>query len=290
MPFVSLPHSPLAGGPTRIHYREHGSGTPLVFLHSGWGYEIFPINRVLPALGQYRVLIPDRSGYGRSTHSAVMTPDFHRRAAEETFLFLDALGIERAMLWGHSDGSVIATWMALQLPNRCAGLVLEAFHYSRRKATSQDFFRDMVERPECWGERVSQTLAADHGADFWREMLHAEGNVWLALHQLAHTAGEDLYDGRLGHLNNAELSNAQLHSAESSNADFITKVALLHGADDPRTDPGELDAFRRSLPSAQVRLIANGEHCPHNESRSVEVFTRLLLGALQWFAGDAKSF
>jgi pimeloyl-ACP methyl ester carboxylesterase len=81
-----------------------------------------------------------------------------------------------------------------------------------------------------------------------------------------------------------------LHRAESSNADFITKVALLHGADDPRTDPGELDAFRRSLPSAQVRLIANGEHCPHNESRSVEVFTRLLLGALQWFAGDAKSF
>jgi hypothetical protein len=44
------------------------------------------------------------------------------------------------------------------------------------------------------------------------------------------------------------------------------------------------------VPTAQVRLIANGEHCPHNESRSVEEFTRLLLGALQWFAGDAKSF
>ena len=275
MHFVSLPHSPLAGGPTRIHYREHGSGTPLIFLHSGWGYEIFSIHRVLHALSHYRVLIPDRSGYGRSTHTADMNVDFHRRAAEETFLFLDALGIERAILWGHSDGSVIATWMALLHPERCAGLVLEAFHYSRLKANSQDFFRDMVERPECWGERVSHALAADHGADFWRQMLHAEGSVWLALHQLAQSAGEDLYDGRMSELNSVETA---------------PRVALLHGAQDSRTDPGEIEAFRRELPSAEVRLISQGEHCPHNESRSVEEFTRLLLGALHWFGGGKKEF
>ncbi len=275
MPFVSLPHSPLSGGPTRIHYREHGTGAPLIFLHSGWGYEIFSIHRVLHALGHYRVIIPDRSGYGRSSHTAVMTPDFHRRAAEETFLFLDALGIQQAILWGHSDGSVIAAWMALQHPERCAGLVLEAFHYSRLKANSQDFFRDMVERPECWGERVSHILAADHGEDFWRQMLLAEGNVWLALHHHGLAAGEDLYDGRLRELNYVESA---------------PKVALLHGAEDSRTDPGELDAFRRELPAAEIRLIAGGEHCPHNESRSVQEFTRLLLGALHWFAGGAKSF
>ena len=42
MPVIDLAGSRLATGvsPVRIHYREAGAGPPLVFLHSGWGYEI----------------------------------------------------------------------------------------------------------------------------------------------------------------------------------------------------------------------------------------------------------
>jgi pimeloyl-ACP methyl ester carboxylesterase len=46
MPFVELDQSPLnpEAGPARIYYREAGSGVPLVFLHGGWGYEIYPFD------------------------------------------------------------------------------------------------------------------------------------------------------------------------------------------------------------------------------------------------------
>ena len=70
MPFVTIEHSPLAGRRAEIHYREFGTGRPLLFLHSGWGYHIFPINKQLHELKEYRVLIPDRSGYGASTRPA----------------------------------------------------------------------------------------------------------------------------------------------------------------------------------------------------------------------------
>src|SRR5712664_1574769 len=100
MPFVELAESPHAPGirPIRIHYRKFGLGRPLVFLHGGWGYGVYPFERQIEAFkSQFRILIPDRTGYGSSTRVAGEMPmDFHQRAAQETLAFLDALGIERA--------------------------------------------------------------------------------------------------------------------------------------------------------------------------------------------------
>ena len=71
MALVELPASPLAPGvsPVWIHYRDAGAGTgaPLVILHGGWGYEIYPFDRQIAALApSHRIVIPDRTGYGGS--------------------------------------------------------------------------------------------------------------------------------------------------------------------------------------------------------------------------------
>src|ERR1700675_1374307 len=101
MPFVELAESPHAPGirPVRIHYREFGHGRPLVFLHGGWGYGVYPFEKQIEAFeSQFRILIPDRSGYGSSTRvPAAMPTDFHQLAAQETPAFLEELGIESAV-------------------------------------------------------------------------------------------------------------------------------------------------------------------------------------------------
>src|SRR3989442_13490009 len=98
MSYSSLPTSPLVPGisPVEIYYRNEGDGPPLLFLHGGWGYEIYPFKRQMDALrNEYSIIIPDRSGYGRSTRLAEGLPsDFQYRAATETFSFLDSLGID----------------------------------------------------------------------------------------------------------------------------------------------------------------------------------------------------
>ena len=100
--YVEIPDSPLRpGGPSNIYYREVGAGTPLLFLHGGWGYEVYPFDVAIAALeNRFRILIPDRSGYGRSSPIAELPVDFHQRATRETLSFLDALGIDRAFVWG----------------------------------------------------------------------------------------------------------------------------------------------------------------------------------------------
>jgi pimeloyl-ACP methyl ester carboxylesterase len=268
LPVVNLEHSPLAGGPAHIHYRECGAGVPLVFLHGGWGYDIYPLARQSAALHGLRLIIPDRSGYGRSTRPARFAADFHHRAAQETLAMLDALQIERCILWGHSDGAVISALLGLARPERWLGLVLEAFHYDRAKPASRKFFTDMATAPDTMGERVAAVLAREHGEDYWRDLLRSEGQAWLDIARAAATGTPDLFDGRLSQLN--------------------VPTVFIHGATDPRTEPGELAAVQRELPAAHMHVIANGGHFPHAESAAADEFRRELRLALRAWGVPAQ--
>jgi pimeloyl-ACP methyl ester carboxylesterase len=175
MPFVELTESPHAAGirPVSIHYREFGHGRQLVFLHGGWGYGVYPIDHQIEAFQSgFRILIPDRSGYGRSTRvPGEMPTDFHQRAAQETLAFLDALGIERAIFWGHSDGAVIGAMLGTQAPERCERLILEAFHFYRNKPGSRGFFERFTaktsekKRANCSGRTMEMSTGRTSRAE-----------------------------------------------------------------------------------------------------------------------------
>jgi len=251
MPFTNLDESPLLPGvsPVTLHYREAGNGYPLVFLHGGWGYEVYPFDPQIQEFGnEYRILIPDRSGYGGSQRINQMPVDFHRRAAQEMTCWLDALKIERPVLWGHSDGAVIAALMGLATPERFAGVILEAFHLLRVKPRSREFFETMVENPSRLGERVCAALRSDHGEDYWRELILLNGSAWLRLAEESADAAQDLYDGRLRELRLPTL--------------------FIHGEGDPRTEPGEIEAVRNQLPDSRMEIIPDAGHSPHSQ-RSV---------------------
>ncbi|MEO7731429.1 MAG: alpha/beta fold hydrolase [Kofleriaceae bacterium] len=246
VPYVQLAGSPLAPEtrPIELYYRELGApdGTPLVVLHGGWGYAFYPFDAQIAALPDHRVIVPDRTGYGKSPRIAALPPRFHHAAAEEHEAMLDALGVERYAIWGHSDGAVIASIMALRRPARVTGIILEALHLDREKPRSRAFFHMMRDDPDAFGPRVTDKLAAEHGAEGWRAVLHAGGQAWL---DIAATPDDDLYDHRL--------------------AELAVPVLVIHGAEDPRTEPGELDRFARAVPSAELHVIAGAGHAPHSE-------------------------
>ena len=248
VPVVHLPFSALAGGPADISVRISGRISPggpatVVFLHGGWGHEFYPLDAA--ALAPVRVVIPDRSGYGGSTPITALPPDFHRLAMHETAAVLDALGIDRAVWWGHSDGAVIAALAGLEIPHRTAAVVLEALHYTAAKPGSRAFFELMAGDPDAFGPQISARLAAEHGDDRWRQVLRLDGRAWL---DLAAAGDLDLYDGRLGTL--------------------VPPTLIIHGGQDPRTEPGELAAITAALPRAGRSLHPQGRHSPHSE-RSV---------------------
>ncbi|HEX8141975.1 MAG TPA: alpha/beta hydrolase [Pyrinomonadaceae bacterium] len=264
MSYVNIKASPLIEGasPVRIYYRETGRGIPLVILHGGWGYQIYPFDHQLEAFGdQFRILIPDRTGYGRSMRVSELPVDFHQRAAMEMMEFLNALNIEKAVLWGHSDGAVIATMMALASPERFHGLILEAFHYYRRKHESREFFRIMASNPDQFGEKICGVLSSEHGEDYWRRLLTSGGRAWLQLGDDSKHDQEDLYEGRFPGL--------------------APPTIFIFGSRDPRTEANEIEAVRNNLAHARIHLIEQAYHSPHSERAAFEECNRLAGDFLQ---------
>ncbi|HZZ85568.1 MAG TPA: alpha/beta hydrolase [Anaeromyxobacteraceae bacterium] len=252
MPSVTLPASPHApdARPVALAWRSFGEGPPLLFLHGGWGAGAYPLDLALAALtGSFRVIVPDRSGFGGSTTTRGLVPGFHQAAADETALFLDALGLERVALWGHSDGAVIAARFALSHPERARAVVMEAGHFTGAKWSSLEFFRQGLE-PDALPAPLRSALATEHGEPRWREVVRAGAAAWLDLIGRALAGDDDLYDRRLGELR--------------------APVLLLHGAEDPRTEPGELDRARAALPRAEVALLEGVGHAPHCSRRGAE--------------------
>mgnify|MGYP000312525408 CR=1 FL=1 len=100
----------------RLHLAGPRAPIPLVFLHEGLGsvgqWQDFP-DALCAELGRDG-LVYDRAGHGRSDAALVpRTPRYlHDEAWQVLPAVLDAAGIERAVLVGHSDGGTIALLFA----------------------------------------------------------------------------------------------------------------------------------------------------------------------------------
>ncbi len=105
----------------RCRVFEAGAGAPLVFLHGAGG--LLAENPFLDALAQrYAVVAPEWPGYGESGGDEQLEDmlDF----ALHGWDVVDALGLERPHLVGHSMGGMIAAEMACIAPRQLSRLVL----------------------------------------------------------------------------------------------------------------------------------------------------------------------
>jgi pimeloyl-ACP methyl ester carboxylesterase len=107
------------------HSRDAGS-LPVVLLH-GSGCNLEDMDMALGAqlAARHRVILVDRPGAGFSVRKAGEgdTPDYQAAVLRRV---LDQLGIDRAILVGHSWGGTLALTFALDYPDRVAGLVVIA--------------------------------------------------------------------------------------------------------------------------------------------------------------------
>jgi non-heme chloroperoxidase len=113
----------LGTGP-KVHYAEQGhpEGEAIVLVH-GWPDSWFSFSPVLAMLPtHYHAVAFDQRGFGNSERPACCygIDDL----AADLVVFLDAVGLRRASLVGHSLGSFIARRVAETRPERVARLVL----------------------------------------------------------------------------------------------------------------------------------------------------------------------
>lgn len=108
-----------AGDGARLFCREAGEGTPLLMIHGAACDSDFYLELGGRMSGQYRVILYDRRGYGRSDGGASGARDsaahFSRLASDAACVLrqLDAAG---AVVLGCSYGALVALYLAGQYP------------------------------------------------------------------------------------------------------------------------------------------------------------------------------
>ena len=114
----------------RLHYSDQGDGAAVVLLHGNGmmlqDYEVSGVTGL--AARNHRVIAFDRPGFGYSERprTTAWTPQAQAHIIGKA---LKQIGVERAVIVGHSWGTLVALAMALDVREAVAGLVLLSGYY-----------------------------------------------------------------------------------------------------------------------------------------------------------------
>ena len=217
-------------------------GPALVFLHEALGctamWHAFPA-RVAAATGLSAVSF-DRAGYGRSPRTPrPRTKDYLQREAESVLpRVLEALGIQHAILVGHSDGGSIALLAAAALPRTVVGIVTEAAHVFVEPITRAGIRTALAAFAP---RQLEQRLARYHGART-RALFFAWADTWLS---------ETFRDWNI----------------EACLARIRCPALVIQGRDDPYGSEAQVRAIVAGIgPGARALLLPACGHIPHRSA------------------------
>lgn len=262
----------------RVFYYEAGDpGTETVLLLHGLGDEADSWRHVLaPLAARYHVLAPDLPGFGRSAKPArSYTTQFFLEAVQG---LLAERRIERLTVAGSSLGAVLAQELALQKPDRVASLVLlDGSLYLRSRPLQLMQVLMLVPGVGEWlygrlrddAEAAYATLAPYYadleglpGADraFLRERVQA---------RVADRAQQRAYLSALRRLVVAGVRRQRTIAGEL--AGLKVPALVVWGAKDALMPVENGHALAETLPEAQLVVVEEAGHLPHQEEPEVVV-------------------
>ncbi len=265
----------------RLHYLDSGERPgqgmpPLLFLH-GWLAQLNHFTFALAALfPERRVVLLDRPGCGYSEAAPSQT-----LAAQAALVakFVEALGLERPVIVGHSLGGAVAVALALDRGEKIAGLALiapltqyvappkpldRAVHHGALArwfgAWTLAPFIALVQAREN-GRRAFAPEAAP--PDFWRR---AGGLLAVRPRALIVGARE------------LQSQERELAAMAPRYAALAVPTGVLFGKGDLVLDPQRQSAdFCANARNAELTLIDGGHMLPVTKPRAVEGFIRGVL-------------
>jgi pimeloyl-ACP methyl ester carboxylesterase len=111
-------------GSQLVHVEQAGQGEPVVLLH-GFGASTFSWRKLIPALSaSHRVVAIDLNGFGYTERPKNLAAYTREGQVALVLGVMDALGIDRAHIAGHSYGGGLSLFLSTIHPERFRTLVL----------------------------------------------------------------------------------------------------------------------------------------------------------------------
>ena len=139
-------------GPWLLHTRCAGSGAPILLLHPSPLSSAFLVPTMQQLEDRFYRIACDTPGFGQSDplpaawHETDLSPYVRALAS-----LIDALALERPLIYGSATGAQIALAFARAHPQLCSGLLLEniaLFSDEERTGIVDDYFPDISPRAD----------------------------------------------------------------------------------------------------------------------------------------------
>lgn len=250
----------------RVHYKETGSGDTTFILLHGFAASTFSWREVMQPLAQYgRVIAFDRPAFGLTERP--LTWEGANPYAPESQIALvlgmmDALGVERVVLVGNSAGGTVAMQTYFAAPQRIEALILvDAAVYTgggSPAALRWLFYTPQMEHIGPLLARRIQTFGDDFARSAWHAPEKITPEIWEGYKKPIRAQNWDVALWKLTQASRASGLTERLSA-------FSLPVLVITGDDDRIVPTEQSIQLSQELPNAQLAVIANCGHVPHEE-------------------------
>ncbi|MFA6866284.1 MAG: alpha/beta hydrolase [Clostridia bacterium] len=102
-----------------MHYSVCGQGYPLILLHGNGGSHSDFDNLIEYLSNDYEVFALDSRCQGESTGNEIS----YELMAQDTAVFIETMGLDHPIIFGHSDGGIVGLLLAINYPDSLCGLI-----------------------------------------------------------------------------------------------------------------------------------------------------------------------
>jgi pimeloyl-ACP methyl ester carboxylesterase len=239
----------------KLHHRDYGSGkTALIIMHGLFG-NLNNWHSLANEIGEVvRVVTVDQRNHGKSPHSDHF--NYVEMAADIEELTTD-LGIEQAIVMGHSMGAKTAMYFTMQHPDKTAGLIAVDMAPRQYDHLFEEIFHALTTfDPSIYNSRTAADAA-------FAELLPGTGVRQFLLQNLE----RDDAGGFTWRMNLPVLHRDYNKIASGVAGDGYEGPALfLRGAESGYVKDEDMEVIQAFFPAAELVTIARAGHWVHADN------------------------
>lgn len=169
-----------------LYFEECGNpqGKPVVFVHGGPGGGVGPQDRRYFDPTQYRIILMDQRGAGKSIPAASLEDNTTWKLVDDLEALRTHLGLEKWQVFGGSWGSTLALTYAIQHPTRVTELVLRGIFMIRKREIDW-YYQEGASAmyPDVWEQyrdHIPENERGDFVKAYYSRLTHKDQAIQMA--------------------------------------------------------------------------------------------------------------